>query len=599
MASFLMLHTLSNTVYAELIDTRSLEKQAIDKGIAQTALWHTLLHLKNAQPINPTSVYLSTPFDPETELVNTIRLSQTDPEQACAYPARKRFIEDQLSLKPGSLSSVVCTDYEEFLSFVPNDEYVLVYASENVNSASSMMGHIMLRLDGTNNNGTFVQHGITYFTELDSLNAAKILYDSLVTGKEGIFQVAPYAPVQAHYRNKEQRNIWEYTLTLSDKERALIRDAIWELGQHTPSYFFHEYNCATVTQLLLSIARPESINNMASWLTPIDIVKFSNHANLVSHTRVVPSERWKTNALIEQLPSARVTSLAEVLQNGQVDSIALFNNATGFTEFELLKSINNLWYSQSKLSQQQHNANQAALAQFDDKFAGYQLDVSEYKSPLDAQDESLIAIGMGQIEGSDAILFRYFPVASDITDNQGHIFGENQLLLADTQIRIDLNRSKIHLDNLSLYRMKSRVPFSTVTGGFSSGLHVGLTRFFDSNLNSTLVANVEGTFGLSHEPTSDIGVFVEMAVGAVANFKRSEVYLEPRLGAHLYAVYNTKINASIGWAVNKLAHSPIASYRLTSRTTTSKNGAIVFDVNTQQTNDSTLTNVSLLYHHRF
>ena len=72
----------------------------------------------------------------------------------------------------------------------------------------------MLRMDGTNDNGLKVSHGITFFTELEGFNIPVILYESLVSGKKGFFQIAPYSNFVSHYLNAEQRNVWEYKLLL-------------------------------------------------------------------------------------------------------------------------------------------------------------------------------------------------------------------------------------------------------------------------------------------------------------------------------------------------------------------------------------------------
>lgn len=242
LASFLycFLFFLPAISQASAPDKNHLVHQLDIQKAASSPVWHSLLQLKGNKPLNANyKGYLSNPFSALAELTATIDLIYSSPQQACQYPARKQFIETLLQLPSGSLSLQPCTDYEEFRQRVPTDEAFLVFAAENVTSASSMMGHIMLRFDGTNADNINVQHGVTFFTELDSLNIPALLYETLIEGKPGIFQVAPYAPFQHHYRQKEQRNVWEYSLALSPQDKALIAGMIWELGQFSPDYFFH------------------------------------------------------------------------------------------------------------------------------------------------------------------------------------------------------------------------------------------------------------------------------------------------------------------------------------------------------------------------
>ena len=73
-------------------------------------------------------------------------------------------------------------------------------------------------------------------------------------------------------------------------------------------------------------------------------------------------------------------------------------------------------------------------------------------------------------------------------------------------------------------------------------------------------------------PTMDVAA-VDMLLRE-ANLKRSEVYVEPRVGAYLYAIYNTKLNANVGWAVNKFIGKPLLRYDLSVRTQLNKNSAL-------------------------
>jgi hypothetical protein len=324
---FIVILSLSFSARAMRVEARILEL-AQKTSLHNAPLWRAILQKKNNKILNDSSnLWITSSADIKEELEATIQLVFRNPNTACRFPARKRLIEKKLDLDVGSLSLVKCQNYQEFVDSVPIESLFLIYASESVTSASSMMGHIMLRMDGKNKTQNFVQHGITFFTELDSINIPKILYDSLFVGKEGYFQVAPYAPFQQHYRNVEQRNIWEYKLNLNDFEKLLIRDMVWELGQSNLPYFFHTYNCATVTQLLLALGNPKQLADMADWLTPLDVVKFAHSNNRVESTQVIPSDRWKINALSVQLNEHKMEKVADSVINMNIDGL-VFDDST-------------------------------------------------------------------------------------------------------------------------------------------------------------------------------------------------------------------------------------------------------------------------------
>jgi hypothetical protein len=221
----------SSTPILSTTNAGELVAQSKRLTLYEHSRWQAILHVKHGQPINANyDRYLSAnDFSLEQEMALTIELMVNDTQSVCSYPARVRFLKEFLAFSD-TLNLSHCTDYQEYLQKVPITDIYLVYASENVKSASSMLGHIMLRMDGINDNNLNVSHGITFFTELEGFNIPKILYDSLVSGKKGFFQIAPYSNFVNNYLNVELRNVWEYKLSLSDIQKQLIRDIAWELG---------------------------------------------------------------------------------------------------------------------------------------------------------------------------------------------------------------------------------------------------------------------------------------------------------------------------------------------------------------------------------
>ncbi|WP_459782668.1 lipoprotein N-acyltransferase Lnb domain-containing protein, partial [Photobacterium sp. R1] len=76
----------------------------------------------------------------------------------------------------------------------------LAYASENLMSPSSFMGHTFIKLS---ENETDPGHAVSFFTEVDGFNLPKIMFDSLVVGKEGYFIVSPYQESLNFYKDIE------------------------------------------------------------------------------------------------------------------------------------------------------------------------------------------------------------------------------------------------------------------------------------------------------------------------------------------------------------------------------------------------------------
>src|SRR5690606_33177830 len=88
--------------------------------------------------------------DPQAELRATLAalyapLSDADQHAQCRYPARTRWLREQLQLD--DLPAVTCSEYEAWLADVNPHSTVLVFPAAYLNSPSSMFGHTLLRID--------------------------------------------------------------------------------------------------------------------------------------------------------------------------------------------------------------------------------------------------------------------------------------------------------------------------------------------------------------------------------------------------------------------------------------------------------------------
>lgn len=540
----------------------SLTKIDITNGatsahLSADPLWHRLLQLQNREPVNyDYPGYLSRPFTSAAELVATIDMIFDSPQKACAYPARKRFIEDRLKLPHDALDFVVCHEYQQYLKKVPAHQAYLVFAAENVTSASSMMGHIMLRFDGTNEDALPVKHGITFFTELDSLNIPVLLYQTLIQGKEGVFQVAPYAPFQHHYRRKEQRNIWEYQLNLAPHELARLQDMVWELGQFSPSYFFDSYNCATITRLLLAMVSKHTKAPAGRIVTPLDVVRFAEQHNMVVQTQLIPSDKWVLNTLDRQLSVSQQRTMLAGLTSGNWQPATEVTDEY-FVANSFASHLNEYLKDTDAIDVKVHQQNKQLIEESLLTFKNHRLNVNIDTTPTNASSEAMLATAIRFQDNDPFVTLRYFPVASQIHDNHYYLTGESELILADIQVRASPQNQQTYLDHLMLYSMTSRPPYHPTWGSLSTGFRSGITRVYDSHLNRPLVLQIEGSLGVTYEYSRALGVYLESAVGFTADTRYQQIYIQPKAGLYAYLAHQLKLNTEINMAFNQYDHKTI------------------------------------------
>jgi hypothetical protein len=166
-----------------------------------------------------------------------------------------------------------CDDLQEYLSKVPIDSFHYVFASENLHSVTSMMGHGFLVAKGYDSNDTLRRHAFSFFAEFESQNPLILFFRAMVSGMPGRFMVRPYAPDLSRYTQTESREVWDYELALNDEEIEHLKLALWELRDVEPTYYFHSFNCATLTLYAIGIIDQELPKYDFLFTSPLDIAK--------------------------------------------------------------------------------------------------------------------------------------------------------------------------------------------------------------------------------------------------------------------------------------------------------------------------------------
>lgn len=558
LASFFLFSTILWCKEEPYSQTALLE--SVSSGSLHThPTWKAILHVKDKSPINKqSSAFLSSDnFSLERELQLTIQTLFENKHSRCRFPARLSFIKEKLQLPNSVFPMNECVEYNKFLKKVPNTKTFLVYASENVKSASSMLGHIMLRMDGINDEGIAVSHGITFFTEIQGFNVPSILLDSLVLGKKGYFQVAPYSEFVKNYQQTEQRNIWEYELSLTAKQKQLIQDITWELGSRDLSYFFHTYNCATVTQLLVASALPESIPDLQAWLTPLDVVRFVETKELVKKTRLLPSNEWQLRALVDNLPKDVIEKSKQNTVRGTIKLDPTLLDEVQVLNLEFYAEYNNFLFFNDVIDDATNDMNKKRIKKIGTKFKNFEIDVGQYKMPTDSVFESQLAVGFSRIKNKNWIKLNWFPVANTQLDDKKNVFGETTLTLSDIGLIYSPESQNLKLENWLIYKMHSHVPSSSIINTYSTGIQFGFERHFDDNLNRKLAAFVNGQLGYTYEVARDLAFYVEAGLGLGSNMKETYLYATPKIGTFVYLVGNLKLQTELYATINQLNTSKV------------------------------------------
>ncbi|NVZ71503.1 Lnb N-terminal periplasmic domain-containing protein [Pseudomonas costantinii] len=235
---------------------------------------------------------------PDAELKATVEAlyapaSLGEQHAQCVYPARTRWLKDQLHLT--DMPAVNCKEFKQWFKDVAPHSAVLIFPAAYLNSPSSMFGHTLLRIDQADvqsNNTALLSYAINFGAYIEgSDNSILYAWKGLMGGYPGLFALVPYQEKLSEYRSLENRDLWEYRLNLTQAETERMVEHVWELKQIQFDYFFFDENCSYRLLELLQVARPSLRLTEQFPLTaiPTDTVKAVKDAGLVEKIDYRPS----------------------------------------------------------------------------------------------------------------------------------------------------------------------------------------------------------------------------------------------------------------------------------------------------------------------
>ena len=247
---------------------------------------------------------------PDHELAATVQAlyapaSLGEQHAQCVYPARTRWLKDQLNLT--DLPTPDCAEFKKWFKDVSPHSAVMIFPAAYLNSPSSMFGHTLLRIDQADvqsDKTSLLSYAINFGAYIEgSDNSILYAWKGLMGGYPGLFALVPYQEKLSEYRSLENRDLWEYRLNLTQAETARMVEHVWELKQIQFDYFFFDENCSYRLLELLQVARPSLRLTEQFPLTaiPTDTVKAVKEAGLVEHIEYRPSRERELLSRAEPL----------------------------------------------------------------------------------------------------------------------------------------------------------------------------------------------------------------------------------------------------------------------------------------------------------
>ncbi|KAF0808197.1 hypothetical protein A167_02705 [Alcanivorax sp. S71-1-4] len=306
-------------LFAALLMTPSVQAAPSVAELAEQPRWQALLHVNRGATwrgrghsyVADDAFFLADNGrqNPVAELSASIAaLAPAGSEARCRFPARYHFLADALGWQEEA-PLAHCEEYLQWRTEIPMGRAVLVFPAAYLNSPSSMFGHTLLRLDRDDTDSVWMSWAVNFGAMVQpSDNSIFYIYRGLAGGYPGYFSIVPYVTKIQDYAHLENRDMWEYPLTLDADEMNWLVEHLWELKDTRFEYYFFDENCSFRLLELMEVARPGTglLDDFRFAEVPVNTVRNMHAAGLVASREYRPSKAVELNHLADQLsPGAR------------------------------------------------------------------------------------------------------------------------------------------------------------------------------------------------------------------------------------------------------------------------------------------------------
>lgn len=469
-------------------DIQNYLKIAEQKQLHQDITWQRLMYAEQSQKSEVAYDGYFYAKDGKNNLKNELEAdvkalfinSAENQSIRCKFPARSRWLIQQLNIDIGKLPIVKCPEFDQWINQIKPYKATLIYATDFMGNPSSMFGHTLLRLDPKDQKQlNLVSYAVNYAATVSGEDNWSYAWKGLTGQYPGEYSLMPYYRKVKEYGDFESRDLWEYELNLTPEETRFLVEHIWEMQHVSFPYYFVSDNCAYRLLGLIDLVRPN-----------LDLKKQFNYAAIPIETLKAVDQQDLVKEVVYR-PALETQLLSQAKQHGT--PLAKVAHQIAFQDVEkaqpLLEKFNQ--HDQAKILEMAYDDLylQYISRQVDADFAQPQLrqllaersqiDVEKQrqeperpkKQPVEGHHARNLSVNVGELQGQKFIELGHRQAYHDLIDPQGGYRLGTQLLFLDGNIQYRDDQLKLeHLDLLTVNSYNPIQPFkSPITWGFNLG----------------------------------------------------------------------------------------------------------------------------------
>jgi len=539
-------------------DGDALAVQALARGLDRAAQWLALGHYEKRLPGLGFASAVRTPeffldargaADPRAELLATLaallepgaRVRGGEPT-ACAFPARARWLAEALDLPPEHFVREPCDALDRWLADLRPRAMTLVFPEAFMNSPASMFGHTLLRIDVNEAEApeNLLAYAIDFTADTGGETGPLYLLKGATGSYAGRFGLNPYYQKLKLYADWQNRDIWEYRLTLTPEELELVLLHLWEMRDVDFAYFFFDDNCSYQLLRLLEVARPgiDLHSGFPLAVIPVDTVRaVVTEAGLSERVRYRPSPARELRAALGELsPASQRLALAlargdappddeRLTRLGVEERAAVLDAAQAALRYAFVSDEVDEEASRSR-SYRLLRARSRAHPE-----SGVAPPAAPVPTPTIRPEAghgtALAAIAAGWRDDESYVELRVRPALHDRLERSGGFAEDSSIRVLDTRVRYFPRLERVRLEELVLLELRSESPrdrfFKPISWHVDTGLRTRLFPESDGGLDPEPVWRSEGGLGVAYAIAGPLKIY---------GFADARVELGPALEDH-------------------------------------------------------------------
>lgn len=580
-----------------------LRLKADSLHLAETRFWHLLLHYEPTwfgieSQADGEGFFLAAngKHDPRAELNATLSgffspkiLEPGKMTAQCTFPARYRWLKEQLGFDPARLPDETCDRFLAWQKALQPESATFIFASYYPNNPASAFGHTLIRFDRANRGEAerLLDYAVNFAAAVpENEPGMAYAWKGIFGDYRGYFSLLPYYLKVREYSDLDSRDLWEYRLSLTlDQLDWMVRHA-WEMGSTWYDYYFFGENCSYHLLSLIEVADPRLHlrDRFPVWTLPSDTVRaVTDQPGLVAGVtyrpsrgsqiqqklaRLAPAERKLVTQLIDQ-PDTEPQGFAELPPLTQA---LILDAASDYFQYKLggdaegdkvlRGKLRSLLLRRSRL-RATYDA-EAFPPQSQPPESGHRTSrISVALGESASGEHGTLDPGTGQRRGQrEFVELSWQPSLQDLlSDEQGYATNA-QLQAGDMRFRYYPRHDRLDFERFAILDAVSLFPLSTVIRLPSWRLHFAFERTHDGacrnctpfianpGIGVTVAAgdrNQVVAYGLAELDTQFDQALIDGYRAGLAAHVGMLLKLAPRWRAHLEGTYTDYSAGQTGW----------------------------------------------------